>query len=236
MTIEQQGTGILTLKKAFSSRGFTIVETMVAMALSGILMAGVYSAYYSQQKTSVGQNQVAAMQQNLRAAMYFITTEIRMAGYDPVGSANAGIKTATSTTMRITMDFTDNAGTGGPDGLADDDNEDVTFSLYDSDSDGINDLGRNIGSGNQLAAKNIDALNFVYLDEEDTVTTTLTEIRSVQISLVARTGRGDPGYTNSESYSNQQGEVIYPLPGDPPDSYRRRLLTAQVKCRNIGLE
>ena len=233
MTIAQQGTGILTLKKAVSRRGFTLVETMVAMALSGILMTGVYSAYYSQQKTSVVQNQVAAMQQNLRAAMYFMTTEIRMAGYDPEGSASSAIKTATSTTFRATMDLTDNAGTGDPDGDTGDNNEDVTFSLYDADSDGINDLGRDTGSGNQLAAKNIDALNFVYLDEEGAVTTTVSEIRSVQVSLVARTGRGDPGYTNSESYSNQKDTVIYTAPGD---SYRRRLLTAQVKCRNVGLE
>ena len=233
MTIAQQGTGILTLKKAVSRRGFTLVETMVAMALSGILMTGVYSAYYSQQKTSVVQNQVAAMQQNLRAAMYFMTTEIRMAGYDPVGGADAAIKTATSTTMRVTMDITDDAGTGDPDGDTSDNNEDVTFSLYDADSDGINDLGRDIGSGNQLAAKNIDALNFVYLDEEGTVTTTVSEIRSVQISLVARTGKVDPGYANSETYSNQQDTVIYTAPND---DYRRRLLTAQVKCRNIGLE
>ena len=233
MAIEQQGTKILTLKKAISRRGFTLVETMVAMALSGILMAGVYSAYYSQQKTSTVQNQVADMQQNLRTAMYFMTTEIRMAGYDPEGSAGSDIQTATSTTMQVTMDLTDDPGTGDPDGDTSDNNEDVTFSLYDADSDGINDLGRDIGSGNQLAAKNIDALNFVYLDEEGTVTTTLTEMRSVQISLVARTGRGDPGYTNSESYSNQKDTVIYTAPGD---SYRRRLLTAQVKCRNVGLE
>jgi len=39
-----------------SERGFTIAELVVAMALSGVLMAGIYSAYYSQQKSYIAQD------------------------------------------------------------------------------------------------------------------------------------------------------------------------------------
>ena len=79
----------------------------------------------------------------------------------------------------------------------------------------------------------IDVLDLVYLNENGGSTSTLSEIRSVQISIVARTGQVDPGYTNNTFYLNQQGTEIYPASGD---SYRRRLLTEQVKCRNLGLE
>ncbi|MBW1801415.1 MAG: PilW family protein [Deltaproteobacteria bacterium] len=208
-----------------NEKGFTILETLVAVSISGILMAGIYSTYYSQQKSSVVQGQVAAMQQNLRAAMCLMTTEIRMAGYDPLGSAGTGILTANSDSIRVTMD------TSG-DGVPDDTNEDVTYSLYDADSDGDNDLGRNTGGGNAPAAANIDALNLVYLDAAGAATATVSQMRSVQIAVVARTEREDPGYTNNETYTNQLGTTIYTAPGD---HYRRRLSIAQVKCRNLGL-
>jgi len=161
--------------------------------------------------------------------------EIRMAGYDPIGGSGAGIQTSGTDSIRITMDITDDSGTGDPDGDAGDAGEDITYSLADTDDDGDNDLARNDanGSGTQTVAEDIDALNLVYLNEEDSTTSTLSEIRSVQISIVARTGQGDPGYSNNNAYSNQQDTEIFPASGD---NHRRRLLTEQVKCRNLGLE
>jgi type IV pilus assembly protein PilW len=211
-----------------NKKGFTITELLVALAISGVVMAGIYSAYYSQQKSYVTQEQVVAMQQNLRVAMYYMEREIRMAGCDPNENAGAGIQTAGSNSIIFTLDITDDAGTGGADGDTNDANEDITYSLDDNDVDGDNDLERN----NNLIAENIDALNFVYLDANGATTATLANIRSVQITLVARTGRGDPGYTNNTSYINQQGTTIYTAPND---NFRRKLLTAGVKCRNLGL-
>ena len=191
-------------------------------------MAGIYSAYYSQQKSYITQEQVVAMQQNLRVAMYYMEREIRMAGCDPTENAGAGIQTAGSNSIRFTLDITDDAGTGGADGDTNDTNEDITYSLADNDGDGDNDLERS----SNLIAENIDALDFVYLDANGAITATLANIRSVQITLVARTGRVDPGYTNNTSYNNQQGTTIYTALND---NFRRKLLTAEVKCRNLGL-
>ena len=218
---------ILNNKKAF-----TLIELLVALAISGVVMAGIYSAYYSQQKSYVTQEQVAAMQQNLRAAMYIMQREIRMAGCDPTEDAGAEIKTANTNSIRFTSDITDDAGTGNPDGDTDDTNEDVTYSLYTAD--GIQKLGRKSPSTaiNQPVAENIDALDFVYLDANGATTATLANIRSVQITLVARTGRVDPGYTNNTVYKNQQLTTILPAQND---NFRRKRLTAEVKCRNLGL-
>ena len=119
------------------------------------------------------------------------------------------------------------------DGDLDDSDENVTYSLYDSGSDGDTDIGRKVGAGNnQPVAENIDALNFVYLDEDNNVTTNADNVRSIQISIVARTQRDDEGYVDSTVYRNKQNTVILAAPND---NFRRRLLTTTVKCRNIGL-
>lgn len=61
--------------------GFTIVELLVAMAISLIVMAGIFSTFKSQQDSYVVQSQVSVTQQNLRAALFMITRDIQMAGY-----------------------------------------------------------------------------------------------------------------------------------------------------------
>jgi len=233
-----------------NKKAFTLIELLVALAISGVVMAGIYSAYYSQQKSYITQEQVAAMQQNLRAAMYIMQREIRMAGCDPTENAGAEIKTADTDTIRFTLDITGGESDGKDndndglvdgadddenrfsDGFCDDTNEDVTYSLYTAG--GIQKLGRKspLTAINQPVAENIDALDFVYLDANGATTATLANIRSVQITLVARTGRGDPGYTNNTSYQNQQGTTIYTALND---NFRRKLLTAEIKCRNLGL-
>ena len=64
------------------NRGFTLVELLIALAVSGIIMTGIFSAFKTQQDSYLAQEQVAEMQQNLRASLYIMTREIRMAGYD----------------------------------------------------------------------------------------------------------------------------------------------------------
>lgn len=212
---------------AIKSRyGFTLVELLISMAVGGVVMAGICSAYYSQQESYITQDQVSAMQQNLRAGLWFMEREIRMAGYDPTGTANAGIVTANATSIRVTLDL-------NADGYTDDSNEDITYSLYASDGDGDSDLARKVGGGNnQPVADNIDVLNFVYLDQAGYITTTLPDIRSVQVTLVARAQRPDTKYTDTASYANQQGEQILSIQND---NFRRKRLTAEIKCRNLGL-
>jgi len=219
------------IQKRQNENGFTLVELLVAMAISGIVMASIGYLYYSQQKSYVAQEQIAAMQQNLRAAMYYMEREIRMAGCDPIQNANSGIITATANSINFTEDIDD-------DGIISA-NENITYSLADNDGDGDNDLERN---GN-LIAENIDALDFVYLDgasppvvlDDDgagNVTTSISQIRSVQVTVVARVDRLDPGYTNTNAYFNQQ-DLVNPILAAQNDNNRRRRLTTTIKCRNL---
>jgi type IV pilus assembly protein PilW len=59
--------------KIRSNSGFTLVELLIAIALGLVILAGLFQTFRTQHDTYIVQDQVAAMQQNLRAAMYLIT-------------------------------------------------------------------------------------------------------------------------------------------------------------------
>jgi type IV pilus assembly protein PilW len=177
-------------------KGFTLIELLVAMTVGLVVMAGVSMTFRSQQKSYLLQEQVAAMQQNLRAAMYHMEREIRMAGCDPNQTASAQVVTANATSITFRQDLRGTNDGSLPDGDTDDPNENITYSLNGDE------LRRNDpnGIGDQVIADNISALNFVYLRQDGTridddgagnVTVGIPQIRSVEITLVASTGRGD---------------------------------------------
>jgi type IV pilus assembly protein PilW len=62
-------------------KGITLIELLVALTISGILVAGVYRTFISQQHTYTVQEQVVDMQQNVRLAINRMTRELRMAGF-----------------------------------------------------------------------------------------------------------------------------------------------------------
>ncbi len=214
-------------------QGFTLVELLIAMAIAGIVMGGIYSVYRSQQTSYAAQAQVTALEQKVRAAMYFMQRDISMAGCDPTGHANAGILTADSHSIRLTEDLN---GNGDPNEY----NEDISYSLYTSKE--VQKLGRrspykknNQLVKNQPVVENVDALDLVYLDEAGNVLPTPvadpSRIRSIQITLVVRAQKEDPHFSNSTVYRNQAGIPIF---GPANDHFRRRLLTTEVLCRNLA--
>ena len=208
-----------------NASGFTLIEILVTLAISSVVMGGIYQVYNSNQRVYVTQLQVVEMQQNLRAALYYLTRDVRMAGYDRTDSDNFGIITASSNSIRFSKDTNE-------DGTLDN-NEDITYSLYDAYGDGDNDLGRRVVTGNnQPVAENIDVIDFVYFDTSgSTPVANVDDIRSVQITIVARSAL-DFNYTDTTVYRNDQGALILAAQND---NYRRRTLTARVKCRNMGL-
>ncbi len=216
-----------------NQKGFTLIEFIVTMAIMGIVLAGIYSVYYSQQKSFIVQDEVAEMQQNLRAAMFFMAREIRMAGCNPTGKASAGIESdSNANTIHFTMDLRGKDPDDPSDGDTADDNENITYALGDSNGDGIIEIVRDTGDGIKPVAENIDALDFVYLDANGNPGAGPSTTRSVQITLVARTGKGDQGYRDTATYYNLQNAPIFTALGD---NFRRRRLATNIKCRNLGL-
>jgi type IV pilus assembly protein PilW len=129
--------------------------------------------------------------------MALMVREIRLAGYNPTGIPGVGIMAAGPNTIRITMDLNEDHDTN-------DENEDLTYSLYDSGDDGDLDLGRKPLSGqNTPVVENIESLSFVYTLADGTTTSTpavLSQIRLVHVFLTARTARPDPGYPTNSGY------------------------------------
>lgn len=271
------------------SSGVTLIELMVAMSVFAVVITGVCLAYQAQLRSYSTQREIVDMQQNLRAAMYLMTRELKLAGLDPTGKAGAGISVAEANTINFSMDFTggqsdgiDNDGDGSnvngikdegkdkfdnngnelidePDeaewynGNTADANEQVSYIL----SNDVNENGRNDGiktesntggvchllRNGEPMALNIDALNFVYLDGNGAVLPApvdKTAIRSVQVSIVARSAVSSSAFTYSyvdnQVYLNEQpGGPAVILPAQN-DDFRRIRLTTEVKCRNMGLE
>lgn len=213
-------------KNNANNSGFTLIELLIAMTITAIVSAAVFSTYRSQQNAQLAQKQVADMQQNLRAALYIMTSEIRMAGYDPAGNNGAGIINAgdgTNDLNRFTFSYfnADAAGDGNNNDNdittadADETLQAIEYYLYDSSTDtdtAKDDLGRRSGAKLNAIAGNIQSLEFTYLDVNGNTTADLSEIRSVQITITA-------------------------IPESQPSDIeiRARTLTTIVKCRNLGL-
>ncbi|NLD36602.1 MAG: prepilin-type N-terminal cleavage/methylation domain-containing protein [Desulfatiglans sp.] len=208
-----------------SEKGFSIIELLVAMAISLVVLASVYSVFRSQQKSTLVREQINMMQQNIRAGMTVMTRDIRMAGYvHPTVSATPGIVGATATELEFTR-------------LKDDNTlplQKIKYSL--SNGNLIRNVANEDGTDekNQIIAEDIDLLDFVYLDVDGEQTTVFDEIRSVQVTMIAKTGRGDPGYKDTNTYENQKGPLVQANFNNPPnDNFRRRMLTREIYCRNL---
>jgi type IV pilus assembly protein PilW len=158
-----------------NKKGFTLVELLIAMAISGIVAGAIFTAFQSQQKSYLVQEQVAEMQQNLRAAMDIMVRDIRMAGYSQ-GAPGFGITDIYPMDKDDNMDVTV-TGNGAFKFTADFDNngtlsggETISYSIYDAYGDNDNDIGRRIdaGSGSRHPiAENIEALGFAYAFDAD---------------------------------------------------------------------
>jgi len=64
-------------------RGFTLVELLIAMSIAVLVVGSVLVAFQSQRRTHYEQQMIVEMHQNVRAALFMIQRDVRMAGFDP---------------------------------------------------------------------------------------------------------------------------------------------------------
>lgn len=238
-------------------KGFTLVELLIVMALSGLILTGIYSVFVAQQRAHATNTQVVQMQQNLRAALAIMERDIRMAGYSPSGNADVGFAQAMEEVMQLTVDLND-------DGDATDDDEDITYGL----DAGAARLGRDRsdGSGMQPIARNIRSVYFAYAFDDDqdgeldvdgsgeviwatdstddgvdsldlNVFTNaalaggsvdLDRIRAVRIWLLARSEKPISNYADNKDY-----EVGRRTISGNGEAFLHRLVETTIKCRNM---
>jgi type IV pilus assembly protein PilW len=92
-------------------RGMTFVELLVTLVISSVIMAGVYKVVINQAKVYSAQEQVVEFQQNIRAAMDQMVSDIWMAGYDNDSSTSKIVidhpVTPGSTQLSISYEYDD---------------------------------------------------------------------------------------------------------------------------------
>jgi type IV pilus assembly protein PilW len=72
-----------------NTKGVTLIEMLVALVISGMVIAGIYRLFIAQSKAYTVQDQVVEVQQGIRSAMEILLRDLRMAGFD---SDNLGSK------------------------------------------------------------------------------------------------------------------------------------------------
>lgn len=172
-----------------TEHGFSLIELITALGISGIILAAVTATFISQSRSYDAQEQINGMQQAARAAMDIITREVRMAGYNTNGGLTFDGIIYDTTQIRVQANLDGDADTGDAD-------EDIIYA-YDTVDDVIT---RETGGNTDTLVEDIDVFTFQYLDESGTATTTSANIRQLQITITSRTAKSDPNYTSNGGY------------------------------------
>ncbi|MFQ5597025.1 MAG: PilW family protein [Nitrospiria bacterium] len=195
--------------------GYTLIELMLSLGISSVLLYGIHGVLMGQQKAYVQQEQIVEAQEGLRIAATLMNREIRMAGYNPTGTADAKIVTAEKEKIHITSDLDGNGDTIGS-------NENITYAVYTKD--GIKKLGRTVNGSKAPVLEHLESLEFVYRKADGTPLALkpdgtlvdpaqISQVKKIEIILTARTATADPQYPKNQGY-------------------RTRALTSYISLRN----
>jgi prepilin-type N-terminal cleavage/methylation domain-containing protein len=71
-----------------SENGFSVIELLIAMAIVGIILTGVYNMAISSSRIHLTQTGIVQMQSDARTAMDFMVRELRLATANPIISSS----------------------------------------------------------------------------------------------------------------------------------------------------
>ncbi|UCD79682.1 MAG: prepilin-type N-terminal cleavage/methylation domain-containing protein [Desulfobacterales bacterium] len=169
--------------------GFTVIEVLMVMAILSIAFGTIYKSFEQLNRSYTTENVKAGIQQGARIAVELMVQDIRLAGLDPLGTANAGFAAGISAELPTTnwIEFTTDVNFDGDVDTADD-FENIKYELVGSELKQTNHLGT------ETMLDNVTNLTFTYLDSDDQTTTDINEIRSVIVSLTMEkpAGRAEP--------------------------------------------
>jgi len=189
--------------KLRSAAGFTAIEMLMVLAIMSIAFGTIYKSFEQLNRSYTKENVKAGVQQGARIAVDFMVQDIRMAGLDPMGTANAGIVAEIGPQLPTTdwIEFTADVNFDGEIKEAED-YEKVRYRL----------VGKQLLQRNRMEEEvlldNVTNLTFTYLNSADAPTTDINEIRSVIVSLTMEKPAGRAGMIS-------------------------RTYTTKVRCRNL---
>ncbi|SHJ34971.1 prepilin-type N-terminal cleavage/methylation domain-containing protein [Malonomonas rubra DSM 5091] len=86
-----------------NNKGFTLVELLVVTVVAGLAIVGMYATYSSTQKTTVNQENLVDVQQNLRVSLNLIDKDIKMAeALVPAGTTGIAVGSNATTLNLVT--------------------------------------------------------------------------------------------------------------------------------------
>ena len=204
--------------RRMESAGFTLIEVLVSLAIVSMVIAALGTLFARSGRVYTTQNATAALQQEVRAALDIITTEARVAAYNPTKakpkiSERIAIRSATATRFHFSTDLDENGKAAAAyNGDGECENRSFRFSLQNN---GIQMLcGEGTGSpssefliGGTNSAVRVVALDFAYRDKENNPTSLSSKIRNVIVTIVAEAPAGQRGmirraYTTSVDIRN----------------------------------
>ena len=215
------------MKLLQTSKGFTLMELMVAMVIFSLVIAGIMTSKIGQQDQHITQLQAVEMQQSVRAVMSLMKQELRMAGFNPHSpDYGEGISVAGASNLTFSAvaddDCNDNDGDSANPNDCTDPNVDeegeleiIAYAFSDPDGDGAGDITISFNAaGAQVIAENITNLGFTYFDASGNITAVLTSIQSIQITITVATDVNELARATNNT---------------------TRTLTTTVYLRNIGI-
>jgi type IV pilus assembly protein PilW len=160
--------------------GFSLAELVIAIVIVAIMGLGMVTMFQAQHHSFVQQNDGLRSTQNARAALDLMARDIRNAGFDPYGSAGAGVTAWTADSFAYTADL------NGDGDLLDTD-ESVTYYV-----DTITDqLMRGSFGTNVRMADGVQGLAFTYYQNATgTAATSASNIEQVKIQMTYDTPEG----------------------------------------------
>ena len=193
-------------------QGFTLVELLVAIAITSIVLVSVGKIFISSSRVYTTQDVAAGVQQRLRAVMNFMVRDIRMAGLDPSGMDIFGIEVASAQNIRFAADRNSNGNLDDPDISDGIDESDLEKMAYEYDGNNLLEQVLYKANGSEefreTLIDNVTGLTFTYFNDAGAASAVLDDIRTVVFSMTVRESAGR-------------------------DTPVNRTLTKRVICRNL---
>jgi prepilin-type N-terminal cleavage/methylation domain-containing protein len=175
--------------------GFTLIELLVTMAISFVLGSAGFLFFRSQLRSLTDQSAGLDAIEGARAALDFMTNEIRMAGANPAGTwpqtgtCGAGLNNAQASQLTISWDGANGSPIDGTIGA----NESITY-RYDSSGKRI---WRTVNGVDTLLIRNATGLTFQYFKDAAAAAMSggqvtggdCNNVNNIQITLQVQTAR-----------------------------------------------